>query len=162
MPLIPALGRQRQAEFWVRGQPGLQSEFQDSQGYTEKPCLETNKQKNWGLISPFACACVCVCMHMCMHVVLFRHHTSRAFTLLSETRSHWSGACQLSEPRWQGTTGILLSLPFSGGDFGKHTPLRTVAASLWFWGSTPILMPFGKHLTDWTVSPTFRIHFNEG
>jgi hypothetical protein len=26
-PLIPALGRQRQADFWVRGQPGLQSEF---------------------------------------------------------------------------------------------------------------------------------------
>jgi hypothetical protein len=27
-------------------QPGLQSEFQDSQGYTEKPCLKkTNKQK---------------------------------------------------------------------------------------------------------------------
>jgi hypothetical protein len=35
----PALGRQRQANFWVRGQPGLQSEFQDNQGYTEKPCL---------------------------------------------------------------------------------------------------------------------------
>jgi hypothetical protein len=50
MPLIPALGRQRQADFWVRGQPGLQSEFQDSQGYTEKPCLEKNKtkQKNDG------------------------------------------------------------------------------------------------------------------
>jgi hypothetical protein len=52
-PLIPALGRQRQADFWVRGQPGLQSELQDSQGYTEKPCLEktkkpkTNKQKKW-------------------------------------------------------------------------------------------------------------------
>jgi hypothetical protein len=31
---------------WV---PGLQSEFQDNQGYTEKPCLEnkqTNKTKN--------------------------------------------------------------------------------------------------------------------
>jgi hypothetical protein len=28
-------------DFWVGGQPGLQSEFQDSQGYTEKPCLET-------------------------------------------------------------------------------------------------------------------------
>jgi len=39
-PLIPALGRQKQADFWVRGQPGLQSEFQDSQGYTEKPCLK--------------------------------------------------------------------------------------------------------------------------
>jgi hypothetical protein len=40
MPLIPALGRQRQADFWVRGQPGLQSEFQDSQSYTEKPGLK--------------------------------------------------------------------------------------------------------------------------
>jgi hypothetical protein len=54
-PLIPALGRQRQADFWVQGPPGLQSEFQDSQGYTEKPYLkkpkkktkkQTNKQKN--------------------------------------------------------------------------------------------------------------------
>jgi hypothetical protein len=46
LPLIPALGRQRQADFWVRGQSGLESEFQDSQGYAEKPCLEkTNKNK---------------------------------------------------------------------------------------------------------------------
>jgi hypothetical protein len=35
MPLIPALERQRQADL-------LQSEFQDSQSYTEKPCLEKN------------------------------------------------------------------------------------------------------------------------
>jgi hypothetical protein len=28
-----------------RGQPGLQSEFQDSQGYTEKPCLKKPKKK---------------------------------------------------------------------------------------------------------------------
>jgi hypothetical protein len=27
-------------------QPGLQSEFQDSQGYTEKPCLEKQQQTN--------------------------------------------------------------------------------------------------------------------
>ena len=45
MPLIPALGRQRQEDFWIRGQPGLQSEFQDSQGYTDKPCLEKKKKK---------------------------------------------------------------------------------------------------------------------
>jgi hypothetical protein len=52
MSLIPALGEQRQVDLCVRGQPGLQSEFQDSQGYTEKNCLEkkvkkqqTNKQK---------------------------------------------------------------------------------------------------------------------
>jgi hypothetical protein len=46
--LIPALGRQRQADFWVRGQPGLQSEFQDSQDCTEKPCLKPPppKKKN--------------------------------------------------------------------------------------------------------------------
>jgi hypothetical protein len=35
-----SLGRQSQVDFWGQGQPGLQSEFQDSQGYTEKPCLE--------------------------------------------------------------------------------------------------------------------------
>jgi hypothetical protein len=46
MPLIPALRRQRQVDFWVQDQPGLQSEFQDSQGYTKKPCLEKqNKTK---------------------------------------------------------------------------------------------------------------------
>jgi hypothetical protein len=45
-PLIPALGRQRQANFGVRGQPGLQSEFQDSQGYTEKPCLKKQNNNN--------------------------------------------------------------------------------------------------------------------
>jgi hypothetical protein len=32
-------------DFWVQGQPGLQSEVQDSQGYTEKPCLKNPKQK---------------------------------------------------------------------------------------------------------------------
>ena len=45
MSLIPALGRQRQVDIWVRGQPGLQSEFQDSQCYKEKPCLKNQKKK---------------------------------------------------------------------------------------------------------------------
>jgi hypothetical protein len=44
MPLIPALERQRQVDFRVQGQPSLQREVQDSQGYTEKPCLK-NKNK---------------------------------------------------------------------------------------------------------------------
>ena len=45
-PLIPALGRQRQAVlFEFRGQPGLQREFQDIQGYTEKPCLGERKKE---------------------------------------------------------------------------------------------------------------------
>jgi hypothetical protein len=42
---IALLDRQKQADFWVRGQPGLQSEFQDSQGYTEKHCLKKKKNK---------------------------------------------------------------------------------------------------------------------
>ena len=33
----------RQTDLWVQVQSGLQSEFQDSQGYTEKPCLEKPK-----------------------------------------------------------------------------------------------------------------------
>jgi hypothetical protein len=45
MPLILALGRQRQEDFSVRGQSGLQSEFQDSQDYTEKQCLKKPKKK---------------------------------------------------------------------------------------------------------------------
>jgi hypothetical protein len=40
MRLIPAFERQRQADLQVQGQSGLHSEFRDSQGYTEKPCLE--------------------------------------------------------------------------------------------------------------------------
>jgi hypothetical protein len=52
-PLIPALRRQRQADFWARGQPGLQSEFQDSQGYTEKPCLKKTKKKTKKNVNQF-------------------------------------------------------------------------------------------------------------
>ena len=45
----------RQTDLWVQGQSGLQSKFQDNQGYTEKPCLEKpksntqpkNKHKNY-------------------------------------------------------------------------------------------------------------------
>jgi hypothetical protein len=45
-PLIPAaIGRQRQADFFVRGQPSLQGEFQDSPGYIEKPYLKKPKKK---------------------------------------------------------------------------------------------------------------------
>jgi hypothetical protein len=53
-PLIPALGRQRQVDFWVRGQPGLQSEFQDSQGYRETLSRKTKKKKKRGIIGSWS------------------------------------------------------------------------------------------------------------
>jgi hypothetical protein len=38
--LIPVLRRQRRVDLCkFEGLPGLQSKFQDSQGYPEKPCL---------------------------------------------------------------------------------------------------------------------------
>jgi hypothetical protein len=49
--LIPALGRQREAGRFL--QPGLQSEFQDSQDYTEKPCLSPAHIRNSFSFSQF-------------------------------------------------------------------------------------------------------------
>jgi hypothetical protein len=41
-----ALKAEVDGSLWVRGQPGLHSEFQDSQSYTLRPCLKKqNKQK---------------------------------------------------------------------------------------------------------------------
>jgi len=47
MLLIPALGRQRQAD-----QLGPQSEFQDSQGCTEKPCLKQKQKRDGSALRP--------------------------------------------------------------------------------------------------------------
>jgi hypothetical protein len=44
-PLIPTLRRQRQADLGIPGQPDLQNKFQNSQGYTGKPCPKKNKNK---------------------------------------------------------------------------------------------------------------------
>jgi hypothetical protein len=45
-PLIPALGRQRQADLWVRGQPGLQSELQDSHATQRNPVSKKKKSES--------------------------------------------------------------------------------------------------------------------
>jgi hypothetical protein len=41
----PSIWEAEAGGFLSSSQPGLQSEFQDSQGYTEKPCLEKPKKK---------------------------------------------------------------------------------------------------------------------
>jgi hypothetical protein len=57
-PVTPALGRQRQANISGQGQPGLHSEFQDSQGYTEKPCPRERKEQKQTQ-TEFVGLCVC-------------------------------------------------------------------------------------------------------
>jgi hypothetical protein len=46
MALIPALGRQRQADLCEFQASLVYSEFQDSQSYIEEPCLEKNKTEH--------------------------------------------------------------------------------------------------------------------
>ena len=110
-PLILALGRQRQVDFWVPGQPELQSEFQDSQGYTEKPCLgnqkQTNKQKCLYISSIlkniywFLCACM-----FCEHISVY-HMPDKS------RRRHWIpgtgviGSCESPCGFWELNLGPL-------------------------------------------------------
>ena len=54
-----ALGRQMLVDLRVPCQPGLQSEFLDSQGYTEKPCFEKQILKNEAS-KPGTVSCVCL------------------------------------------------------------------------------------------------------
>ena len=44
-PLIPALGRQRQVDLCVRGQPGLQSESRIAKAAQQNSVSKTNKMK---------------------------------------------------------------------------------------------------------------------
>jgi hypothetical protein len=86
MPLIPALERQRQVDFWVRGQPGLQSEFQDSQGYTEKPCLEKTNlpPKENSSTNSTLCMCTCTTVWRGQRLAsgVFLNHSSPYFSIL--------------------------------------------------------------------------------
>ena len=44
-PVIPVLWEAEAGGFLSQGQPGLQSEFQDSQGYMDKPCLKQEERR---------------------------------------------------------------------------------------------------------------------
>ena len=77
MPLIPVLGRQRQAdlcEFKAKASLSLQSEFPESQGYTEK--LYLKKQKEKILIqyhNTFALSAKLKWMHVVRYVEILNH-----------------------------------------------------------------------------------------
>lgn len=50
--LIPALQGQRQEDFWLQGQPGLCSEFQDTQDCIKRPCLREKKKNRTKINQP--------------------------------------------------------------------------------------------------------------
>jgi hypothetical protein len=74
----PVLGRQRQVDFWVQGQPGLQSEFQDSQGYIEKACLEKqkNKQASKKVLKVSKCPCKMTISTKIVFLNIYRYQES--------------------------------------------------------------------------------------
>lgn len=122
MHLITALGRQRQAELWVWSQPGLHSELQDSQGYTEKSVLEKETWRGGGgkyqmsiLSLPlsfqghlkicfiticvfvcFLCACMCTCVYACTMVHWNKRTTFRSrFPPSTMWVLRWNSGCQV-------------------------------------------------------------------
>ena len=121
MPLITALGRQGQTDLWVRSQPGLHSELQDSQGYTEKPvlgretCLGKKKMYQMSILSLplsfqghlkicfiticvcvcFLCACMCTCVYACTMVHWSKRTTFRSrFPPSTMWVLRWNSGCQ--------------------------------------------------------------------
>jgi hypothetical protein len=69
---------------WVRSQPGLQSEYQDSQGYTEKPCLKQQQKQTQIKVGsderaneqqPLASVENHTCTHVCTHTEHINAHT---------------------------------------------------------------------------------------
>jgi hypothetical protein len=92
--LIPGLGRQRQADFEFQGQPGLQSEFQDSQGYTEKSLSRKTKIKGGGY-NLYGCASTDSNPSTCTFGWLWQHFQ---FSFLKHEGGvdtyHWKICCQ--------------------------------------------------------------------
>lgn len=63
----------QEEDLWVWGQPALRSKFQDSLGYTEKPCVE-NKQKKYLITLKF------------LLLFIFLQHV---FQLIYDLRASW-------------------------------------------------------------------------
>jgi hypothetical protein len=81
---MPALKMQRQLDLGVRGQSGLQSEFQDSQDYTEIPVLKNQRKKRrWeGSYSSTSCTpssrgavALYSLQGQCAHTFILPHHS---------------------------------------------------------------------------------------
>jgi hypothetical protein len=139
-PLIPALRRQRQVDFWVWGQPGLQSEFQDSQNYTEKPCLEKPKKKKkktykwikwvglhiWNsiavfLMSAYVTPCICI-----------------SFMMLGLWMAGWGLCLPFLKPRTPSDCPVILKLDTTSKNHSRSflsVPARCLLARQVYLGS---------------------------
>ena len=116
----PTLERQRQADFWVRGQSGIHSEFQDSQTYTEKPCLETKQNKTKQNKKRFV-----------LHVLVFFLHVwmfSKWTPGVQEGQMEFSGfrtlELQIISSHHVGVQNrVLIGAHYCGADSLAHVPL---------------------------------------
>jgi hypothetical protein len=124
MPLISALRRQRQADFWVWGQPGLQSEFQDSTGLHRETLSRKTKKKKKKNNSLCFCFCYkdlfiviskyCSCLrhtrrgHQISLQMVVRHHVvagiwtqdlRRAVLTAEPSLQPWNSLCNLARPQ---------------------------------------------------------------
>ena len=57
-----ALGRPRQVDLWVQGQPGLHSKFQDSQDCYRKTLSQKTENKKKSLLTSILMPCLCFTM----------------------------------------------------------------------------------------------------
>jgi hypothetical protein len=79
----PSTREAEAGDFWVPGKPGLQSEFQGSQGYTEKPCLWPPCIHARTITLAYECARA----HTNTHTHTHTHtHRSWASTILRQTK----------------------------------------------------------------------------
>ena len=97
-------------DYTIQGQPGLKSEFQDSQGYTEKPCLKTKQKKKQRKEKKYRWAgCISV---------LEGKEVANSPKKKTETKQHW---WDMSQNRNQ-----IKGLPFSGHSYNLNRQINKI------------------------------------
>ena len=108
MLLIPVFGRQRQVDLQAWGQPGLQSEFQDSQGYTERSCLLpapntlkiTTTNKKFSIRSRNSSPCIVISALSRQSQEHHKFKDSLGYTVLP-CPPHWQSSWRFGKQCWE-------------------------------------------------------------
>ena len=148
----PSTWEAEAGRFWVRGQPGLQSEFQDSQGYTEKLCLKKTKQKRK------------------VNSLCFRYHVTEASRSLS-SRLAWDNKFKVNNSFGPGLVvdtfnlGHTFCWRYTSGQWKKEgfLPLCLLALASTFVGTYFIRIPVYteqlKQVASWDWATTRFLDF---